>query len=857
MKPAKLHWHSNLCFFVFLLLILASAAFAGLAPSSSSFVEESINPDFSKSPNALPAPTGESTLNIYCREPGEACGSCEKKLQNDIDGLINSVSSSNNGTNRDSKVQLKPGTTLESFLAQAIDVMKKNNIDAQTGQLIKPNEVNMLVIGNSQSVQSTKPGFPRIAIRSPNSEFWMTINTDPSSASFNRIEIMRWNGLSAKYEFQEIVFPSESETNAISSTAAYFDPKPQSCVRCHGDGVIDSNGHQGLRPIWDSYRAWAGVVPPRDDLLETDPPPTAQNGHSTKSAKRRDFDPYARSYFRFLDKVADAKNGTSQDPAAARLALLPIPYRADNKSLNPTAQVEALKTELSDVGFLRIPHFPENKFSLANQNVQSAPYSGSSQHAFDQMMSQQSCRIANDMWNHPKISAFKYAVTDLIACSPYDDSIDFDQLKQLIPNETLERINDYWRNDPAIGKMIAANPKLSPFEAIKKIVSENHNVANTDKINRAQQLIRGEMGLERSSELASVPRVESVRRTKLNKDVLNSAMQVTRETFAKSYDVNRAATHFSTNVRTPQYERDNRRYVVATDPGGVAGVAGAPESDTNKLAALTFLLKPLGMNPGRWSMTQGANPAEPNWAFSDQFKKMMQQQNWIRHLATGNLEKNINCTNMRSKSQEAFTPASVEAVPRPRTQESLNPAFASACQKLLINGVPDNMLLMGEAVTFQSCAQCHADEGFPVFDVSDDSFLDNSSVALDKRKTQLMALKEYLNKKSNKQNRTTAQSVNQYELAIARVTGDKTMNTAIYARQRSLMPPSSSQIESTKWAVQLSPEQSHDFYRPAITSFLTKLTEAPSVDAYMSYSVTCRELYGEEFVSKENKGAGH
>jgi hypothetical protein len=71
-------------------------------------------------------------------------------------------------------------------------------------------------------------------------------------------------------------------------------------------------------PNWDTYRAWAGVVPSRDDMLEME-----FNGN--KVDKDQPMQPDGRAYLSFLDQIADAKKNPN-NPRSKRLAMLDIPF---------------------------------------------------------------------------------------------------------------------------------------------------------------------------------------------------------------------------------------------------------------------------------------------------------------------------------------------------------------------------------------------------------------------------------------------------------------------------------------------------------------------------------------------------
>jgi hypothetical protein len=165
------------------------------------------------STNAMGMPEGESgssSLNRNCRPEGSnlACGECEQPLQNQFNDLIADITGQPKTGDHWSdsfggKASIRPGVTLESTLARIKDMMKSNNPAGGNG-------LNFIVIGESESLQPTtvRDGkmYPRIALKSPNSELWVTFNTDPNEPTYSTLEIMRWNGKEAKYEFMELDF---------------------------------------------------------------------------------------------------------------------------------------------------------------------------------------------------------------------------------------------------------------------------------------------------------------------------------------------------------------------------------------------------------------------------------------------------------------------------------------------------------------------------------------------------------------------------------------------------------------------------------------------------------------------------
>lgn len=187
---------------------------------------------------------GTSTLNYNCKQPEFACGECETNLQNDFNQLLNSLLEKPLDSTRWSSdtgvYKTKPDIKADEFIQRALEVMRKNNPKG-AGRL------NMIVIGNSESLHETTPDNPRVAIKSPDGEFWLTFNTDPNAAGYNNVEIMRWDGKEGTFKFQEIAFSQDSDRGG------HIDMSGQKCVKCH---------REPMRPNWDTYRSWSNVLPP-------------------------------------------------------------------------------------------------------------------------------------------------------------------------------------------------------------------------------------------------------------------------------------------------------------------------------------------------------------------------------------------------------------------------------------------------------------------------------------------------------------------------------------------------------------------------------------------------------------------
>lgn len=397
-----------------------------------------------------------STLNTNCRKDEFACGECETQLQTDFNKLLSKYTGSDmSGDRWSSQKGITPileDKNINDFIKESIDLMKANNPNGQ-------NQTNMIVIGNSESLHQTTPGHPRIALKSPDGEFWLTFNTDPKATGYNSVEVMRWDGKTGSYKFQEITF----------GQPGHVDTSGQKCARCHRDPP---------RPNWDTYRAWSNVLPPRDDLIEKD--------------EENKIDIAGRSYLSFMKKIsAEKKNKNSSN---SRLALLDIPAPGntdDEKIRNIEKQVETQ-------GFYRVPHYPE-KDELMNYSSKTAPKAGSSHLAFDQLTGQNICKITNDLKNSPNFEKFKYALTAIFYCNAADrKSVDWSELKDYIPNSYQKSAVKYFSQSDSLGfreKIFLRNPK-DVLPAIFKNTQRSHTMVDEAKDDRSETMLTSYMGLK-------------------------------------------------------------------------------------------------------------------------------------------------------------------------------------------------------------------------------------------------------------------------------------------------------------------------------------------------------------------------
>ena len=646
---------------------------------------------------------GANSLNVNCmpKEGNFACGECETELQDDFNSLIADITGAGKGTDGHwggdltKKRSIREGVTLEDTLSKIKAMLKKSNKGGGEG-------LNFIVIGESESLQpsAVRDGkmYPRVALKSPNSELWVTFSTDPANAAYSTLEIMRWNGKDAKYEFMELDFNPKHR---------HMDGTGEKCLSCHKE--------PDPRPNWDTYRAWAGVVPSRDDMLEMYPqgkkkpvtlnPIAAHMGQDAKVAHQQmkpDMGADGRAYLSFLDQVVDAKE---KDPKS-RLAMLDLPvddrvqFQGQNppvSSLPPRQQLEAIKKKTEESGFYRIPHFPyADEMRAQNFDFKTASYTGPSQAAFDQMSGQNFCRISTRLKEHPNYDKFKYYLAGVAnRCISPDPK----RMKEWIPESMQSKIHSFYKESPETRLRNLALAKRTPTQlngfddtvkAINDDTGENHSRADQFKVKRHERFLESYL-----------------------KEVENGSAK----------DIQEEAEEFSNKLKTPV----RSGFHAIEDFGGVNGVAEAHQRD---ITAIRAVLEPLGVDVTQWSMMRGDDPNYNSLAFSDQFS-LLYQQGAIREVIA-EIKKDTSsgntCEKLKTRSYQALVTDEVK-------QEVANPVtndVESWCRDRMTNealgesmGVLDSMkslfqvnkaMLKEEAQSLTvKCLDCHGSAGFYPF----------------------------------------------------------------------------------------------------------------------------------------------
>ncbi len=640
---------------------------------------------------------GSSTLDS-CRSRNSedfACGECETPLQDDFTELLGQLTGQPAGARWSegfnsaevpiaSKFPDGTPVTLEATLSRIKDMMKSNNPEGGNG-------LNYMVIGQSESLQDTSirggKMYPRIAIKSPNSELWVTFNTDPTSAAYQTLEVMRWNGKDAKYDFVELDFGKKDPANPAANRPAMFDGSGQKCLACHKD--------PDPRPNWETYRAWSGIVPSRDDMIELD----KKHGRPvTEGGEPVGMD--GRAYLSFLEQVVDTKEGQNITPGAdRRLALLDIPvddkiqFRDRNpavSSLSPRAQLDAIKAQASaNDGFYRIPHFPYKGQggAMSNFDSKTAQYAGPSQFAFDQMSGQNFCRISKRLMEEKNYDKFKWVVAGIAECGASN------KLEEWLPQSYQQMIVDHFKNQPQLNfSDLASSGELPPtagmnFAQITALISRdtvrNHERADEFKRDRHQR-----MG---TSYLTAVE----------SRDPAESATEA--EFFASQFT---APEHYG--------------FHAIEDFGGVNGVTN---SEVPQISALRAVLEPLNIDPGKWSLMRGPNTATDydSLAFSDQFPLLFSQRAIAQAMQDIRSKDSFTdsggnaCAAMKIESQISLSTID----PEPQENQMSGGALAAVCGSGTLAGLPDTQAvspmiqaMRAEATPrakelFGRCVRCH------------------------------------------------------------------------------------------------------------------------------------------------------
>jgi len=596
----------------------------------------------SPSPTAATAATlvteaEDSMLVANCSQPDYACGECETSLQNDFNDILNEITGGRLAPNGrwseasfEGTATVLPQYSLQSVLARVTALMRRTN--GGPGM----NRLNFPLMGDSGSLQETSPGNPRVAIKSANAELWVTFNTDPSKPGYGALEVMRWDGKAGKYHFQEISFQNAPHDGSV---ARHVDLSGNRCIRCH---------KSPMRPNWDTYRAWATIVPPRDDFLESDPPPdsTAINGFTDGRIHRPDA--ITNSYLRFLNQIAVARAAAAAGKKpVSRLASLEIPYEPDFIQITPKpgrnasdlAKIAAIRSQVQQRGFYRIPHYPRKR-DLKNYSQKTASNAGPSHTAFDQLLGQQMCQAAQTIKDNPNWNRMKYVAAGILYCeSSGDPAIIAEYIPADVdgqPNWVKRRALDFFQtrmpNQPLTADTVLA--------AVTANTVQNHSMRDEYKMRRHEQYL--DSLLRSQGVTSSTARNSTARR--LSRTSINGV---------------------------------GGDFTAIQDPGGVQGVA---ESNPDVVAAFRYLLEPMGVPVQTWSMTVAQAASDTSYAFSDQFMDSLKDQRQLREVYN---EAGKDCAKLKVLSRAAIgtLDPSTEIVLSPQPAVVLTPTTDCAGER--------------------------------------------------------------------------------------------------------------------------------------------------------------------------------
>lgn len=481
-------------------------------------------------------------------------------------------------------------------------------------------EKNKLVIGSSLSVQDALPGKvletgepgqqpkvstvrpkPRVVFKSSQSEVFIGVSTDPKSDDYGKVEIMMYDAnpkvspLRPGFKFKEVDFRQVQAKKRVRHDAS------QDCKRCHSPD---------LKPNWDTYRAWAGLLPPKGDELLPLPEPTTQ------------------AWISFYKSVVEAKEEFAKTGKANRLALLTIPYfesvvtQDEYKTLSPRELLDRITFELRGTG-LRVPHSPQT-FS-----------DGAAVNTFDQLSILNACKISGDLMANKDYPKFKYALASVSERCNTDAS-------DLIPERASAGVVSFFSS-------------------------------------------RGHSGVDMPSVLRSV--------------------EVETRKIGKSLDVEKTRRH-KAYIKSLGFSQK-----VADEHGEVDGVG---EDSSDRIAGARFILEPLGIRVGNWSMSFGDSLAKPHYNFADRYELPAMEairsvrEEFNRSKVGGNY-----CDWLQQKSKENYPAVAVARVaPYAEDCEQLRQGKLIDSEKLsslnkMVVEATDMLLIKDAKSELSSCFACH------------------------------------------------------------------------------------------------------------------------------------------------------
>ena len=264
----------------------------------------------------------------------DKCGQCDPEVRNDVLASLK-------------KVENSRITSIEDFLEILPDSMKKD----------------FIMMSDSRSFQTSDTLNPRVLMRSANSDVVMSFNSHHAQAEGkdfrgnDRVEMMMWNGETARFDFIDVQFPSE-EKGGKAKTKPIITKNPQTCLNCHGG--------ENPRPNWDPYNFWAGQIPFNRDTL-------------VRGSQE------AKDYIEILKRM-------------------------EGKSIIKNKRLEKLKGLISSSD-LENALAVSSTFQLPTINSKAGSNSdGPGVSMFDQLSAKNFCRIGHALNDHKDKNKFKYAL---------------------------------------------------------------------------------------------------------------------------------------------------------------------------------------------------------------------------------------------------------------------------------------------------------------------------------------------------------------------------------------------------------------------------------------------------------------
>jgi len=665
------------------------------------------------------------------------CGECESSLQDGFNAIVDDLMvgdyrQPSGGHWSDATLSgdrsIRSGASVEGALEKITKMMRDQN----------GGKLNYMVIGNSHSLHGTRPGYPRIAIKSPNSELIVTYNTDPNDKAYNTIEVQRWNGKLGKFEYTELDFgsadiPARGDLPAIPARPSHVENNPTKCMECHKG--------PSPRPNWGTYRAWAEVLPPRDDMIEIEP--RSSLGYNPTATGAR-IDSFGNAYLSFLGDVSRARAQRNATGRPNRLGLLDIPYDSIQLGSEPSDdndKISRIRDRVRSEGFYRVPHVPLKASLLMNGNVDSktAEYAGSSHLAFDQMQGMNMCRVATDLKRNPDFNKFKFAITAILKCNVNT----FAGLRNYMPDWALDQARAFFQepnnrraHPPGTTTAIAAPAgNQEVFDAIVANTANSHSKADEYKRQSAIEFLRNDLYRQNCNASywtcpsATSPQYRNVRvhgedsfhNCVCRYEALNGTvtMGAAYKNPARQAEIDAEATRLSSTTMAPAISAPLEYHAIG-DPGGVNGVA---ENATNDISAARFLLDPFNVNVGHWSMVQGKDATDNSYSFSDQFVLLKNEKvfEMVMRQTPGSNDAQ-KCNNLPALSRAAFgtgpRPASVEAAPPEENDlqrlcgtvlsDSL-PNIPDSVSAATLTAVRDEMRTLARRIGYpKNCGGCHS-----------------------------------------------------------------------------------------------------------------------------------------------------